>query len=154
MRVTLVKRLLEFVAMLVETIQLIKFTMLCICCFVFVFDMMRKRKLGDVPRAQEDGRLNWLRHSKYVSRRALANVIKSVQEEPVSNPSSTSQYRARKNLAATKTPYGPLVEEVKLENDVTLGISSPLAAMYWSCKHSPSYADIVFSAMQSRPPQR
>jgi hypothetical protein len=114
--------------------------------------MIRKRKLGDVPRVRDDTRLNWLRHSRYVSRRALANVITSVQKELVHNPSTTSQFRARKNLASTQTPYGPLVEEVKLENEVSLGISNPLAAMYWSCKHSSSYADIVFSALQHRPP--
>ena len=121
-------------------------------CALFVwFAMKRKFPLGQVPRSQEDERLNYLRHSKFVTRAALSNVAKEVQREPVQNISATSQFRARKSLAGTLTPYGPLVEEVNVDK-VNMGISNPLAAMWWSCKHSSSYANIVFETMRSRPP--
>ena len=113
--------------------------------------MKRKQPLGHVPRAQEDNRLNFLRHSRYASRAALCNIVKDVQREPVHNSSATSQFRARKNLAGTQTPYGRLVEEINLDG-VNLGISNPLAAMWWSCKHSRSYSNIIKHVVRAQPP--
>ena len=113
--------------------------------------MKRKFPLGHVPRVQEDARLNFLRHSKYASRAALCNIVNEVQREPVHNTSATSQFRARKSLAGTRTPYGPLVEEVVVDG-VNLGISNPLAAMWWSCKHSHSYSNIIKSTIERNPP--
>ena len=117
-----------------------------------------KRK---IDRTQDQTRLINLRHQHYVSQRALSHVIDTVRSNPIDHASRSTQYRARKNLCATPTPYGPLVTEHKLPllpltdasppGELSLGISNAAAIMYWNCLHSPAYASVVLNAYERKP---
>ena len=93
-------------------------------------------------------RLIQLRHSKFVSQRALQNVVESVRGSPIEyGVSRKMQYIARKSMCKTETPYGPLVVEhtTKLVDgeDFPFGIAPPLANMWYVTLHSPAYEACV-----------
>ena len=120
---------------------------------------MKRKKNVDKTRNQI--RLINLRHQHYVSQRGLAHVVEAVQNNPIEHVSRKTQYRARKDLCATPTPYGPLVSEHKLPleplpdsdqpGELSLGISNAAAVMYWNCLHSPAYASVVRRAYARKP---
>ena len=99
----------------------------------------------------ERARILELRHSKYITQRALKNVLDSIQRDgPIQHSSRASQYRARQSVAYHETPYGPLLV-VHTVNGMRFGISPPLAAMYYHARNSPCYASVVKDALRRAP---
>ena len=120
--------------------------------FSTILFLMPKRQLKE---AQDQIRLINLRHQNYISQRALQNVAKDLRDRPLEHVSRATQYRARKKLVATLTPYGPLVEEKEVQlsdgNSLTLGISNPKAIMYYQARHCPNYGRVVRNALVRHP---
>ena len=94
----------------------------------------RKRK----EMARDHARLLELRHTKFVTQSALENLLRNVEAEgPIHGCSRRTQYRVRKAVAYTATPYGPRVKPI--EHDGTkFGLSPPLASMWNATRHSGS----------------
>ena len=115
------------------------------------------RKL-DVPATERQMRLINLRHEHFVSQRALNHVADEVQREPLAHHSRASQYRARKALCNTQTPFGPLMvtHELLLTDGTKLnmGIAPPLSNLYHNCLHSPAYAQLVRDTLRDKPSTR
>ena len=101
--------------------------------------------------ASERQRVLDLRHSKYVTQRALKNVVDSIREDGLLYHSSrVAQWRARKSIARVETPYGQLVEEYTHEG-ISYGVSPPLAAMWYHAKHSKAYSDVIQDSLRRAP---
>ena len=134
--------------------QVFSYEFILILCFVVIsFSLvMSKRQLHD---AEQQMRLINLRHQNYISQRALQNVARELQRRPIEHVSRGTQYRARKKLVATRTPFGPLVTEktVVLSDgtELTLGLSNPLAIMSYQAMHCPSYERIMRNALARHP---
>ena len=119
------------------------------------FHVDMKRKI-DVPLIEKQLRITGLRHQRFVSQRALQNVVTSIQNEPLgAGVSRARQYVARKEIVHAKTPYGPLVAERTLKlndgSDFTLAVASPLALMFYHAKYSESYTQVVKDTMAREP---
>ena len=110
-----------------------------------------KKGAKRVSAADERERLLALRHTKFVTQRALRFVVESIQRDgPIHNSSRTTQYRARQSIAYTETPYGRLVE-VHTVNGMKFGVSPPFAAMYYHARNSASYAAILKDTLRRAP---
>lgn len=135
----------------------VNFMLQLILLFIAGLTLMKRR----IDRTQEQTRLINLRHRHYVSQRGLQHVINAVRDNPVEHASRATQYRSRKNLCATPTPYGPLVTEYQLPlrplpdssvpGELNLGISNAAALMWWNCLNAPAYASVVLHAYEKKP---
>ena len=104
-----------------------------------------KRKLAP-SEASERQRVLDLRHSKYVTQRALQNVVDAGKQDGVLHHSSrVAQWRARKSIGRLETPYGKLVTEYT-RDEITYGISPPLAAMWYHTQHSQNYRQVIMDS--------
>ena len=101
--------------------------------------------------------LQYLGKASYVSQRGLNKLLNSIRQNGLPESfSRATQYRSKKDVARTETPYGPLVIEQGLElgrkkEQLTLGFQNPLAFIHYHCSRSPHYATIVQSAMEKHP---
>jgi hypothetical protein len=90
--------------------------------------------------------------SSFVSKSGIETLLKTVSDEGLPDAfSRASQYRARKAVCNTMTPYGTLVKrvEVKLADGTlqTVGVQSPLAMLYYQTLNSDHYSYMVRSAL-------
>ena len=121
--------------------------------FVFSSGLSLGMRRGEkrVSAADERDRLLGLRHTKYITQRALVNVVEDLQRNgPLHNSSRATQYRARQALAYSETPYGRMIE-VHEANGMTFGISPPFAAMHYHARNSASYASILKDTLRRAP---
>ena len=110
-----------------------------------------KRGTARVSEADEWGDLMALRHTKYVTQRALSSLVQSIQRDgPIQHSSRTTQYRARQSIAYHETPYGRLLD-VHTVNGMSFGISPPFAAMYYHARNSASYAAVLRDTLRRAP---
>ena len=113
--------------------------------------MERKIVAKRASAADERDRLLALRHTKYVTQRALKFVVESIQQDgPIHNSSRVTQWRARQSIAYSETPYGRLIEVYTVDG-MRFGISPPFAAMYYHARNSASYAAILNDTMRRAP---
>ena len=141
-----------------------RYTVFALICLYYVFIwlsydlLMKKVGIGfgskrrlNPSEASERHRTLELRHSKYVTQRALRNVVEAIKADgPLHHSSRAAQYRARKSIARTETPYGQLVIE-RTRDEVTYGVSPPLAAMWYHTKHSKSYSEVILDSLRRAP---
>lgn len=93
----------------------------------------------------------------FASKNGIASILKDVKEagELPESFDRRTQYRARKQVCSTATPYGQLVDttEVTFANGSsgTMSFQHPLAWFAYQCERSPHYADIVRRALAKKP---
>ena len=95
--------------------------------------------------------------SSYVSQRGLEKLCTTIDEEGVPTAFSRSaQFRARKTVCATRTPYGSLVESEavvgKNGSEITVSFHNPLAMLYYLAANSDDYCEVLEAALQAHPP--
>ncbi len=115
--------------------------------------MSKRQKLNVEAREKQ---LLSLGRASFVSKSGIAKLLAAVKEEGLPDTFDRSaQYRARKNLANSETPYGKIVSQVEVRNkDGTtqnIGFQNPLAFMAYHCQESPHYAEIVRMALEKKP---
>ena len=97
-----------------------------------------------------------LGRASYVSKEGMAKLLKSVEEDGMSETfSRTTQYRARKNVCATPTPHGTLLDYKKLTlidgEEWEIAIANPFALFREQCRTSPHFCKIVVEALVRYP---
>ena len=107
--------------------------------------------------SKKRGQLTDFSCQHYVSRSALANVLRHARDDPRlgSACSRASQYRERKRLTGITTPYGSLVQELALPlkaggNEV-VGVQAPLAMFYHLVGTSKPFANLIRETMAREP---
>ena len=121
--------------------------------YILSLGMKRKSAAAAPSASSEYGRCLSLRHIKFVTQSALERIVNSIISDGIlHNHSQRTQYRARKALAHTVTPYGKLVKEISVTDEIRFGVSPPLAAMYHHAKTSHSYSQIIQDTMRRAPP--
>ena len=92
----------------------------------------------------------------YASQSAIANLLKHVKRHGIPTAfSRPSQYRAKKEICATRTDFGTITQQVSLplskgdSKDVTM--QAPLPFFAYNCEQSDTYARIVGDAMRAHP---
>ena len=107
--------------------------------------------------SKKRGQLTDFSCQHYVSRSALANVLRHARDDPRlgSACSRASQYRERKRLTGITTPYGSLVQELALPlkaggNEV-VGVQAPLAMFYHLVGTSKPFAKLIRETMAREP---
>jgi len=118
-------------------------------------------KRGSTTHADDTGerykKLVALGKDAYVSRTGIWKLLRNVAEEGLPEAySRTTQWRARKAVCSTATPYGKLVVQkpVTLKNGKcdTIAIQNPLAMLYHSCHTSASYSSLMRARLEAKPP--
>ena len=105
--------------------------------------------------------LRSLGKESYISQRGINSLIQTLRQSGI--PEQTSrieQYRARKDLSSTLTPYGPLVNEIQLtlidqpadKAKSTIGLVNPMAFVQYQAAHSEHYAKVLSQSLISKPP--
>ena len=105
-----------------------------------------KRKLagsGDAePRYKQ---LCKMGKDSHVTQSGIAHLMAIVDKEGLPEAfSRPTQYRARKKICAEKTPYGMLVDIVKVDGAV-FAIQNPPAMLYKSASASEDFARLLYS---------
>ena len=118
-------------------------------CIHIHFERMPKRKL-------DAHRLSALGRQTFASRSAIANLLASVRKDGLPETfDRRSQFRARKEVARTATPYGPIVKDVAVPlangQEMQLSLQCPFAFCHFVCEHSPDYARIFEEALSKHP---
>ncbi len=97
-----------------------------------------------------------LGRESFVSKSGIANLLNTVKKEGLPPTFDRSaQFRARKQLCQTMTPYGKLVVSLPVvfpdgkEGDIAC--QNPLAFLYYNCQKSPHYAEIVRESLARHP---
>ena len=101
-------------------------------------------------------KLMLLGRQSFVSRRGIDGLLRTVQREGLPSAFSRStQYRARKSVCKTRTPYGQLVEEVELtlgDKGTTIGFQNPWAMLYYATSTSDDVSALVARTIETYPP--
>ena len=102
-------------------------------------------------------KLLMLGKKSFVSRRGLDALLRTVKREGLPSAfSRATQYRARKDVCSTMTPYGKLVQEVELDvgngREITVGFQHPWAMLYHATRTSSDVSDLIASTLNSHPP--
>ena len=104
----------------------------------------KRRKTTD----ERCNRLVSLGKSSFVSQSGIAKLLAEVKKDDLPEAfSRTSQYRARKHVCQTQTPYGKLVESA----EDGIPFQNPLAFLYYHYHNCPHYAHVVNTALQQFP---
>ena len=112
---------------------------------------MVKRKLD-----QDVESLVFLGRQSYVSKRGIAALVATFKRDglPVAASRST-QYRYRKSMCKTQTPYGEIVRPVKLAcpdgATVDAALQHPLAMLYHVASTSSDFADVLRRSIIAHP---
>ena len=93
------------------------------------------KRLSDPAQADKHKRLAALGKASHVTMAGMDKLLKAVRDGGVPAASSrSSQYRARKHIASTMTPFGTLIQEVSLKrkdgSTVKVAIQHPLASLF------------------------
>lgn len=95
--------------------------------------------------------------ASFITQSGMAKLIETLKSIGVPESSSrATQYRARKDICNTITPYGPLVRPVAVKlvgSDVpgSLGFQNPLAFLAYNCSQSVYYSSVVQDALALHP---
>ena len=94
--------------------------------------------------------------ASHVSQRGITQLLNDINKHGIPDAHSrASQYRARKDLVSTETPYGPLVQHMTMKRagkpDVTIGFQNPLAFVHYNAEHSDRYAEMLLNALADHP---
>ena len=103
-----------------------------------------KRKVGDISR------------EIHASQSAIAALCADIrQNELPKSFSRPTQYRNRKEIASTSTPYGPLVQTVPLPLlsglVMDMPVQHPMAMLYEVCRSSPGFSNFVRQSLEENP---
>ena len=93
-----------------------------------------------------------LGRASFVSKSGIAGLLSAVKKDGI--PSSfdrRTQYRARKRVASTETPYGKLVDTLPLPDGETIAVQNPLAFLWYNCQKSPDYAEMIRQSLERSP---
>ena len=98
-----------------------------------------------------------LGRASFVSKSGIAHLLSAMKTDGLPKTFDRSaQYRARKKVTATQTPYGKLVESMHVVfpdgKDVSIACQNPLAFLYYNCQKSADYAEVVREAIDRHPP--
>jgi hypothetical protein len=101
-------------------------------------------------------RLISLRATSFASQSALNSILADVKSGGAPDSfSRASQYRARKDLCHTETPYGKLVTQRTLEvtrgKPITVAFLNPFAFIHYCCERSKNYSVIMLNALDRNP---
>ena len=114
---------------------------------------MPKRK------SEQHADLRSLGKEAHVTQRGIASLIQSLRDKGIpDHVSRATQYRARKDLAQTQTPYGQLMTEVEVsftdpsKRALTIGFQNPMAYVQYQATHSEHYATLLTQALIKHPP--
>ena len=97
-----------------------------------------------------------LGRESFVSKSGIANLLKTVKKEGLQPTFDRwAQFRARKQLCQTMTPYGKLVVSLPVVfpdgKAGDIACQNPLAFLYYNCQKSPHYAEIVRESLARHP---
>ncbi len=95
-----------------------------------------------------------LGRASFVSKSGIANLLKTIQHDALPETfDRRAQFRARKQVCHTPTPYGPLVGTMPVGPGAGKDIAyqNPLAFFHYNCQNSPHYAEIVRQALGRQP---
>ena len=103
-------------------------------------------------RSREGVVLTELGQESHVTQKGIERLLEAVQRDGLPKAySCRSQYRARKNLAATPTPYGPLIAHWTLHLDsgkhVKVGIQDPMPILYHSMEACAGFRTLMRDAI-------
>ena len=103
--------------------------------------------------------------SSHVSARGMAALMSQIEKEGLPESfSRSSQYRAKKSICDTDTPYGKLVkyvdvvgtfkssEKVPKQTPFTIAFQNPMAFLYVACSQSSHYSMIMRAALEANAP--
>ena len=96
-----------------------------------------------------------LGRESYVTKAGIDTLLRNIRKEGLPTVfSRCTQYRARKNVCNTITPYGPLVESERIEfgngrGGFDLGFQNPQAWLHYQAQHSEHFALIIEEALQT-----
>ena len=112
---------------------------------------MPKRKAADAASLCSLGRRS------YVSKRGISALADAFTADGVpAAHSRASQYRARKAICETETPYGRLVQPLELictdGRTTEVAVQSPLAMLYHTAGESKTFADLLRATVVAHPP--
>ena len=112
--------------------------------------MSKRRKTTDAKALMSLGR------ASYASKSGIASLVSHIKAHGVPDTfDKTAQFRARKTVCRTETPYGKLVVELPVEFSTgppgKLGFQNPLAFLHYHCGESKHYAQIVSDALRRSP---
>ena len=116
-----------------------------------------KREAGGESTAERHHKLARLGKSSFVSQSGISHLIKAIKEEGIPDASSRiTQYRARKAVCNSQTPYGTLVQRVqatmKNGEPMDLAVQHPLATLAYNALHSDDYSLVLRDALRKHPP--
>jgi hypothetical protein len=122
------------------------------------FESSGTKRTADQRDTTEERRakLASLGRKSYVSQSGIASLLTSIKEAGAPDAFSRgSQYRARKSVCSTDTPFGKLVTKVDLARKdgkpCTIGMQHPLAMLHHQVKYSLEFSLIVRNALRERP---
>ena len=105
---------------------------------------MPKRK------SEQHADLRSLGKEAHVTQRGIASLAQSLRDKGIpDHVSRATQYRARKDLAQTQTPYGQLMTEVEVsftdpsKRALTIGFQNPMAYVQYQATHSEHYGNTL-----------
>ena len=121
-------------------------------CYLSSPSMAKRQKLSD----DKAGELLSLGRSSYASKAAIASLCSYIRDHGVPDASDRrAQFRARKHMCQTATPYGNMVVELPVAfvdgRSAKLGFQNPLAFFHYHCRESAHYAKIVSGALRRSP---
>ncbi len=113
-------------------------------------------KRAKTAHADHSMRLMSLGRASFVSKSGIAKLLKDVEDNGIPDTYDRSaQYRARKDICNTETPYGRLVENVVCQGtngkDFPIPFQNPLAFIAYHAENSPHYAEILERALAKKP---
>ena len=93
-------------------------------------------------------RLVFLGRDSFVSHQGMQRLLQSVKQEGIPSAfSARTQYRARKGLCSTITPYGRLVDEVNFQTGdaepLQVGFQNPLPMLHYAANQSDAYCALI-----------
>ena len=102
-------------------------------------------------------KLTMLGKKSFVSRRGIDALLRTVKSEGLPTAFSRStQYRARKSVCGTVTPYGKLVQEVDLDvkhgKETIVGFQHPWAMLYHAASTSSDVSKLIEKTIATHPP--
>ena len=97
-----------------------------------------------------------LGRASFASKSGMAKLLTCVKKEGLPETFDRSaQYRARKHVCQTETPYGKLVDTTPVAfrdgTDGRIAFRNPLAFLHYHCDKSSQYAEIVRKALERKP---
>jgi hypothetical protein len=110
------------------------------------------------PKKKNSNNLAELASHTYVSERGLADVLRSVRDDPtlLDTCSRSSVKRSRDEYVDIRTPFGPLLRQMNIPgDDPTIGLEftyvHPIAMLSHAVQHCSAYGDLFISCHEANP---